>query len=64
MKKLATVFYLFGLLELAYATYLLAKGSGWAAFWYIAGISDLKGSKKNGFLNKEETVNKEENNEH
>lgn len=61
MKKFAIIQYLLGLLELVYATYLLAKGSGWSAFWYIAGISDLRGSKKNGFLNKEGTTNKEEN---
>ena len=64
VKKLATLSYLLGLAELAYATCLLIKGSGWAAFWFIMGLSDLKSSKKNGFLNKEETINKEENNEH
>lgn len=49
-----------GLVELTYATYLLTKGSGWAAFWFIMGLSDLNSSKKNGFLNKEGTTNKKE----
>ena len=50
MKKIAVFWYVLGLVELAYATYLLTKGSGWAAFWFIMCISDLKASKKYGFL--------------
>lgn len=57
---MAIFWYVLGLVELAYATYLLTKGSGWAAFWFIMGLSNLNSSKKNGFLNKEETTNKEE----
>lgn len=51
---MATFWYVLGLVELAYATYLLTKGSGLAALWFVMGLSDLNSSKKNGFLNKKE----------
>lgn len=50
---MAAFWYVLGLVELTYATYLLTKGSGWAAFWFITSISDLRTSKKDGFLDEE-----------
>lgn len=50
IEKMAVFWYVLGLIKLTYATYLLTKGSGWAAFWFIANISDLSASTKDGFL--------------